>query len=187
MGRQHYRPMPTSAHLADSGGNTFGTTFDLLVRPDVSDDMRCNDLLRKVAESLVVAFPQSSQRAIEDSIVSAIAAADGRFAGLNLNRISSDAGNVAKGGTDGGIYVGRRFVSVTASTAGTPSAPPGAASVSGLATLPIPFGDTNYAVSVEPSADPGSFRWWVISRTSSSLVVGFNASNAVPLTITAQG
>ena len=171
--------MSASAHLADSGGNTFGTTFDILIRPDVSDDMRCNDLLRKVAESIVVAFPQTSQRAIEDSIVAAIAAADGRFASLNLNKISTDTGNIAKAGTDGGVFVGRRFVSATGSAG---------AGVSGAVSLPIPFGDTNYIAAVEPASDPGgTFRWWIISKTGSQLTVGYFATNAVSLNVYAKG
>lgn len=168
----------STPHLADSGGNTFGTTFDLLIRPNVSDDMRCNDLLRQVAESIVVAFPQSSQQAIEDSIVAAIADADGRFASLNLNKVSTDAGNSAEIGTDGGIYVGRRFVSGTASTT---------AGSAGTANLAVPFNDTNYIVSVEPASDPGAFRWWVIAKTATSLTIGFNAANAVTLNIYAKG
>jgi hypothetical protein len=169
--------MPTS-HVADSGGNTFGTTLDILIRPDVSDDARCNEFLRKVAESIVVAFPQSSQRAIEDSIVAAIAAADGRFADLNLNRVSTDAGNTAENGSDGGIFVGRRFASATGSAG---------AGVAGSINLPIPFGDTNYIASVEPSGDPGAFRWWIISKTNNQLTVGFLAANAVSISLYAKG
>ena len=78
-----------SEHVA-SFENTQGTTFDLLIRPHVSEDLRCNDLLVRLVEAVVVAFPQSTQQAIEDSIVAAIADADGRLAQVNLIQISDD-------------------------------------------------------------------------------------------------
>ena len=170
----------SSAHIASSE-NTSGTTFDLLARPNLSDDMRCNDLLRRVIESLVVVFPQETQRAIEDSIVRAITDAEGRFSNLNLVKLSTDLGNVLETGSDGGLFINKRpfssgQVNSTAATTGSYSL-----------TL-TGFKDANYQLSVEPSGDPGTaFRWWVASRTVSSASVSFFTTNAVTLNITAQG
>ncbi len=167
-----------SEHIAATGVNTFGTTFELIARPMTNDDPRCNAIIKQVIESVMVAFPASAQQSIEDAVVSAIAAADGRFAQLNLLKVSGDVGNTAKLGTDAGIYVGQRIVSTAA------SAPAGA---TGSASIAVPFEDTNYIVSVEPSADPGAFRWWVTAKTINSVTVGFLAANAVSLNIYAKG
>lgn len=168
-----------SEHIAASGSNTFGTTFDLLIRPGVSPDPRCNEIIKQVVESVMVAFPAAAQQAIEDAVVAAISAADGRFASLNLNKISTDPGNMAQTGSDGGVYVGRRFASASVNAG---------AGVAGVATLGIPFNDTNYIAAVEAGADPGgTFRWWVISKTASQLTVGFFCTNAVPVNVYAKG
>jgi hypothetical protein len=161
--------MPSSEHVA-SFENTQGTTFDLLIRPHVSEDFRCNDLLIRLVEAVVVAFPQSTQQAIEDSIVAAIAEADGRFANINLVKISDDANNAAKLGSDNGLYV------------------PDAPFQSGIAIPLTDFPGTNYQVSVEPAGDPGTaFRWWVTSKTATSVSVSFFTTNAVSLNIIAAG
>jgi hypothetical protein len=172
--------MPSSEHVA-SFENTQGTTFDLLIRPHVSEDLRCNDLLIRLVEAVVVAFPQSTQQAIEDSIVAAIAEADGRFANINLVKISDDANNAAMLGSDNGLYVpDAPFQSGIAITS---------AGTTGGFTMPLTdFPGTNYQVSVEPAGDPGTaFRWWVTSKTATSVSVSFFTTNAVSLNIIAAG
>ena len=166
-------------HITSSDGNTFGTLFDLILRPEVSQDTRCNAMLQLLLESVMVVFPKDVQQAIEDSIVTSITSADGRFANVNLAKISNDLGNTAQSGTDGGIYVPRNFASGSA---------PAPANVSGVFNLPVNFGTLSYHVSVEPTSDPGSsFRWWVVSKTEGSVTVGFLASTATNLNIYASG
>jgi hypothetical protein len=169
----------SSPHIA-TAENTSGTTLDILIRPNISLDAKCNDLIRQVVESIVVAFPQETQRAIEDSIVRAIADAEGRFAGVNFLKISTDQNNSAQEGTDGGIFVEKRpFATATAATT---------AGSAGNFTLPLSgFNNTSYQVSVEPLGDPGAFRWWVTSKTQNSVSIGFHAANAVSLNVNAHG
>lgn len=168
----------SNEHIAATGVNTYGTTLDLIIRPNTASDPRCDEIIKRVVESVMVAFPAAAQQSIEDAVVTAIAAADGRFSSLNLNKISSDTGNRAEAGSDGGIYVGRRLVSASTNTT---------AGVAGLATLAVPFGNTDYSVTVQPAADPGAFRWWVVSKTTGAVVVGFFSANAVVLNIAANG
>lgn len=167
-------------HIAATGVNTFGTTFDLMVRPSASSDPRCDEIIRQVVESVMVAFPAAAQQSIEDAVVAAIAAADGRFASLNLNKISSDLGNLAETGSDGGIYVPRLFAQTTANTV---------AGVIGAISLPLPnFPDNNYHVSVEANGDPGAnFRWWITNKDNGACGVSFCANNPILLTIIAHG
>lgn len=170
--------MQTNQHITASGGNTFGTTFDLIARPSVDIDPRCNEIIQRVIESVMVGFPAEAQQAIEDAVVAAIADTSGRFATLNLNKISTDPNNLADVGKDGGIWVENRFSS------GTTGAQAG---VAGNFSLPIPWNDIRYIVSVEPTADPGAFRWWVIERGQNTLVVGFVAANNCSLNVYAKG
>ena len=171
----------SSEHVSTPAGNTYGTTFDILVRPNASEDMRCNDLITKVAESLLVVFPQTTQQAIEDSIVAAIADASGRFAGVNLTRISTAPNNAVVAAEDGGLFVqARPFASAISPTV---------AATTGNFTMPLTgFPDDKYLVAVNPGFDPGvDFRWWVTAKSASSVSISFFTTNAVALNVIAMG
>ena len=172
--------MDKSQHITNSSSeNTVGTALDVIPRPNLNIDPRCEEILRLLIESFIVVFPKEIQNAIEDSIVRAIQQDDGRFSNLNLAKYSADVGNIAKAGSDDGIYVAKPTFQSSTATAQS--------NLFGSHTMPLSgFTDTNYQVGVEPLGDPGvNFRWWVTNKSPVSVTVEYAASETVKLLVTA--
>src|SRR6218665_2030051 len=119
--------MPTAELTA--GNNTYGTTLDVMVRPELDADPRCHELLRRVAEGIMVTFPQTTEQAIQDSIVQSLLQVDSSLARMIAGRLSADLGNRLQSGSDGGLFVGSN---VAASSSAVTSANAG-----GSAALPL--------------------------------------------------
>jgi len=165
--------------LSPSSVNTYGTTLDVLPRPDLDRDPETDALLRTIIESMIIVFPKDVINSLQEAFFETLKNLQASGA-INLSQVSNDAGNLAVLGSDGGIYVpDRTTVSVQRTSNGTVSEVT-------LDLDPALFTGP-YTVNAAFIGDPGTnTRWWIVQRSANSVTVAYASDNEVPVIVTAQ-